>query len=250
MFSGLKQKLLSFEKLIFPDFCQICFLPMTQEKLFCDTCFQDISHYEYKCHYCGFFSNSEQYFSFNDNISKCNMCANMEKPIFDSFHSAYDFDERVAKIIHNLKYYDKPNLAKLMAADIVKNLPQNYYAKDSIIVPVAMHKHRMLKRKYNQASFLSYYLAKELNLQFSNDAIVRVKNTKPQARQTAKARKHNLKNAFLVKRAALLSQRQVIVVDDVATTGSTLLEISRVLSPIVAKLHVITFARVDGYFKF
>lgn len=99
-----------------------------------------------------------------------------------------------------------------------------------VILPVPLHHFRQWRRGYNQADLLAGQMAEKLPVAYRNDLISRVKNTRTQRGLTAKERKRNLKNAFVIdKKIRALNYQSVALVDDVITTGSTLNEISRQL---------------------
>ena len=136
-------------------------------------------------------------------------------------------DEALSRIIWNCKYRNLPHLAEPLAAwlaDTVAGLPdiRRHIYGNSLLVPVPLHPHRMAERGYNQAQLLSMALSRIMALPMEADAMERVHNTASQVqRATRGERLANMRGAFSA-REDLVAGRDVIIVDDVSTTGATL----------------------------
>jgi len=158
----------------------------------------------------------------------------------------------VQKLIFNFKYKPyltdlKTVLADLFYESIIQNEQfQNQIKKGEwIFVPIPLSSAKLRKRGYNQAEILTKELAKKFNLPVQN-LLLRVRETKTQVGLTNLQRKLNVKDAFLLKPHAifLVKNKNILLVDDVATTGSTLLEASKVLKKGgVGKVFGLTLAR-------
>ncbi len=85
-----------------------------------------------------------------------------------------------------------------------------------------LHRARRRERGYNQAALLAAVLGEALRVPFAPGVIERIRATRAQARLGARARRENLASAFRVSRAEWVRGRDVIVVDDVITSGATL----------------------------
>jgi len=102
-------------------------------------------------------------------------------------------------------------------------------SNQTYLVPVPLHKSKLRKRGYNQAQLLTQGLSKKLNIP-AIDMLVRVKNTPSQVGLERKKRIENISGAFSLAPNILISQYpNIFLVDDVLTTGSTLLEAANVL---------------------
>jgi len=115
------------------------------------------------------------------------------------------------------------------------------------IVPIPLHRTRLLRRRYNQAALLAHQIGRIADRPVLDSAIVRTKSTKPLGSLNAAARRRNLAKAFEVpaKQAALLTGKHILLVDDVFTTGSTVSICTRHLKQAGAsKVDVLTLARV------
>lgn len=117
------------------------------------------------------------------------------------------------------------------------------WGRDWVIVPVPLHKKRENWRGFNQAELLSKIFATKLGLEYSN-CLIRVKNTKQQAKLASNMRHQNIKDAFALSKNQELITKNIILVDDVWTTGSTLKECCFALKKNGAKkVWALTLAR-------
>lgn len=112
-----------------------------------------------------------------------------------------------------------------------------------IVTPVPLHWKRQNWRGFNQSGLLAQSLATKLGLEYS-DCLKRIKDTKPQVQLAAEKRKQNIKNAFTLKANSYNLKPNVLLVDDVWTTGSTLKECCYVLKRSgVKQVWALTLAR-------
>ena len=103
----------------------------------------------------------------------------------------------------------------------------------------------MLKRKYNQSALLANVIAKILKKPVLYNILIRNKFKESQGHLSIKERKLNVKNSFMVKNNSIIKGKNILIVDDVMTTGATLNECAKVLKHAGArKIFVATFARV------
>ncbi len=190
--------------------------------------------------------NCFSYLSFNVK-SLCLVC---NKPTFnglthphchtkhsiDGCFSALPYNKTVQKMIYNFKY--KPYLTDLKSVlvdlfydSLIQNEDFNRELKKSdwILVPIPLFSSKLRKRGYNQAEILAKELSKKFNVSFQN-VFERIRNTKTQVGMTNIERRKNIKDAFghINHKSEILDQN-VFLVDDVVTTGSTLLEAAKIL---------------------
>ena len=123
--------------------------------------------------------------------------------------------------IHQLKYQNIRALVVPLAKLLQDYLRTNAVLAD-ILVPVPMHQKRLRERGYNQSGLLARELGKLTNLPVVDDCLIRQRHTPPQARtSTVDERRSNIADAF-VCRDQRLQDKQVLLIDDVATSGNTL----------------------------
>jgi len=139
----------------------------------------------------------------------------------DGIRSLFSFDAVIRKAIHQLKYRNLraivPCLAELLA-DYLRSNP----LPGEALVSVPLHPRRLRERGYNQSSLLARELAKRIELLVFEDCLIRVKQARPQARATdVEERRRNVAHAF-VCREEKVEGKQIILIDDVCTSGATL----------------------------
>ena len=98
-----------------------------------------------------------------------------------------------------------------------------------VLVPVPLHPRRRLERGYNQTELLARELQRRTRLEVAARALVRRKETAPQAGLSAAARRRNVTGAFAVRQRPRVAGRVVVLLDDVWTTGATALACARIL---------------------
>lgn len=143
--------------------------------------------------------------------------------------AAWVYDERVSLLVHALKYHERPRLARELSAALVRALPPAARGSGAagpmrydLVVEVPLHPARLRERGYNQAALLAESLAERIGVPRLAGALERVRPTRPQARLGPAERRANLAGAFRVRRPEWLAGRNVLIVDDVLTTGATL----------------------------
>lgn len=90
-----------------------------------------------------------------------------------------------------------------------------------LIVPVPLYKTRLREREFNQAGILCGYIAKEFNKEASDEALIRLRDTKTQTELDLDARLLNVKNSFSVTKKTNVQGKKILLVDDVLTSGAT-----------------------------
>ncbi len=164
----------------------------------------------------------------------------------DGLVSFFRYDGPVKAAIKRLKY--KPyltELAEMLVKEVTSNRLVGNRFDNFTVVPVPLHPRRQRERGFNQAALIGKAVAKELGLQFIDDVLKRTRNTKPQVELKGKERRENIKDAFIISPNILISQYpNILLVDDVWTTGSTLRTCGNVLKRNGAKkVWAMTLAR-------
>lgn len=168
----------------------------------------------------------------------------------DGVFSSLVYKGVVKKLVYKFKY--NPNLTDLKSVLgdlfyeglIQKEVFYKVMTKNSVLVPIPLHKSRGRKRGYNQAQILAKGLGKRLNIKIL-DCLDRAKNTKTQVGLKKEEREENIKGAFRIKPnfAKATRGKQVFLVDDVVTSGATLKEAAKVLKKSgVGKVYCVTLA--------
>lgn len=166
----------------------------------------------------------------------------------------YDKTSFLKKLIALFKYKFSEELSEVFGKILIKQFKKlRNLIPDSgsglILIPVPLHKKRLKFRGFNQAQLLADYLTKNIDGVYVYDALERKIYTKEQAKLNKNDRLKNLKNTIGLKAdfcRDIIKNKTVILIDDVATTGSTLNECSRVLKEAGAKyICGLTLARAE-----
>ena len=154
----------------------------------------------------------------------------------DFAFSLYDFAKKsdFEKIIHHLKYSGMKDLGIFLGQHLagyvrleIDEQKENY----DCIISVPLHKTKVRERGYNQSEFLVKGLSKQLNIPYLFDSLIRHRYTKSQTKLTLVQREKNIQDAFTLNTSYIdkLKDKNIILLDDVITTGATVNECIKVL---------------------
>lgn len=132
-------------------------------------------------------------------------------------------ESRVQNVLHALKYKQQPELGEMLGRVYGQDLVEAEY-KDSfdIIIPVPLHSSRRRIRGYNQSEKFGTGLSQMLAVPCDDTSMTRSAKTETQTRKTKLSRWENVNRVFQVVDTASVSEKRVLLVDDVVTTGATL----------------------------
>ncbi|MFZ2189260.1 MAG: ComF family protein [Candidatus Magasanikiibacteriota bacterium] len=152
-----------------------------------------------------------------------------EKSILNS-HIAitkYEDNSLIGKVIQTLKYSWAEDVLAVMEKMIEKfvNNHSELFSSIDFVVPVPLHQKRYVERGFNQAELIARVVAKKINKPFK-DVVVRTRHTRQQAKLNRADRLENLQEAFSVEEKLI---GNILIVDDVFTTGSTIQECAKAL---------------------
>lgn len=162
--------------------------------------------------------------------------------------SATNYDENIKILIHQFKYKywtRLKNVFELILKIYIENLqPEKTLKKflnNCLIVPVPLHKDREKERGFNQAEILGGIISRILSIPIENRIIARIKATQTQAKlKNWEQRKENIKNSFFIADPEKIKGANIILVDDVYTSGATINEAAKTLRNAGAK-QIIAF---------
>ncbi len=168
-------------------------------------------------------------------------------PAFGRARAVARFEDGPARrLMHALKYGDRLDLARPLGAWMAR-AGADLLAEADLLVPVPLHRTRLWRRQFNQAAVLAREVSRASGVAWDPLTLLRVKATASQVGMTRPQRMDNVQGAFAVPadRAMAVTDRRVLLVDDVLTTGSTLNAASRALLRAGARgVDVLVFARV------
>ena len=137
----------------------------------------------------------------------------------------------VARSIQTLKYKGVLALANPLGEIILQNLNRRFFLRNSLLLPVPLHRARLLERGFNQAALLARVVGQRFSLPVSEGILARRRNTKAQMSLQRVARQQNIKDAFQLISPEEVTGKNIYLIDDVLTTGATLQECARALRP-------------------
>ncbi|HUV52195.1 MAG TPA: ComF family protein [Dehalococcoidia bacterium] len=155
-------------------------------------------------------------------VNEGNLCsACLSHPLaINGIRSAFLFQGVARQAILQFKYRQLKALAAPLAQLLAEYL-HSHPMIGEVLVPVPLHPKRLRQRGYNQASLLAKELSKIVGLPVEEDALIRVQDVAPQARtKSATERRLNVRDAFACNKN--MADKQILIIDDVCTTGATL----------------------------
>lgn len=242
---------LAFLDLLYTRRCEACDVFLAggragARRWLCDTCHDGMARIEAPfCQVCG-----EPYEGAVTALFRCGNCSDLRLN-FEFAIAGYKAEGGVRELLHRFKYQRALHLRGLLGTMLECTLEDARFGemdRDWFLVPVPLHHARQREREYNQSLELCRVLARSRGLRLM-DAMRRVKPTTAQASLSRRQRIENLRGAFALKRKVVrggtLNGKNVLLVDDVLTTGSTTSECARVLMKEggASRVVVITVAR-------
>lgn len=142
--------------------------------------------------------------------------------------SIFNYKNPVKQAVHQIKYRLVKDEIKTFVDLMLKFLPKKYPTFD-LIIPIPLHPKKLKERGFNQSLEISKILSQNLNIPLCLNTLVRIKYTKPQFGLKSQERRENIKMAFSIKNPEKIFNKTILLIDDVATTYSTLNEAAGVL---------------------
>lgn len=200
--------------------CVLCGYSTKQAVSLCADCQNDLPKIESSCFKCGI--------PVAVGCKVCGQCI-QKPPDVDYNFSAYHYESPIDYLIAQLKFEQKLFCADILGHIMVtslKTMPvQDNYP--DVILPVPLHKKRLIKRGFNQSLEISKVVSKALKIPIDYQLATRIRATKAQMELTALQRKKNIKGCFQVR--SMSGYNHVVLIDDVVTTGSTTNELAKSL---------------------
>lgn len=180
-------------------------------------------------------------------LDEHDLCAICQEGLvnFDSVYSFGRYEDSLRILIQQFKYNKVETLGQPLSRLLVRALPLD--AVFDLVIPMPMHWRKHWQRGFNQAELLAKPVALHLGVPLVNN-LKRSRYTKAQAGLGKEERDRNLQRSFMVDRPLALTQKRILLVDDVFTTGATLREAARALKEQggAAWVCALTLARVSS----
>ena len=231
---------------LFPAKCVICRKPLgwSNPEPVCSSCSMKIRSIEEPiCFTCGYPILAEI-----GNVPKEKItCTSCKKnvPKFTQTRSVFYYEGVLRQLVHSFKYQGKITIGKMLAQSMGDYCRDgSYFPTAECIVPVPLGIKKLRHREFNQSLILAKVVGKYLKVPVYPFALKKVKEPAPQMQLSRQARMRNVRGAFMVRNKKQINQKEVLLVDDVFTTGATIRECSRVLLQHgVKKVWALTLAR-------
>ncbi|MEL6423516.1 MAG: ComF family protein [Pseudomonadota bacterium] len=167
-------------------------------------------------------------------------------PAYDRARAMTSYDGVSRELVHAVKYADRTD-ALAMLGRWLSLAARDFADEVDLVIPIPLNRWRLLSRRFNQAALLATALGRETGWPVAVDALRRIKRTRTQVGLTANQRRSNVSGAFRVqpRYQAEIRDRNILLVDDVLTTGATIDAAARTLRRAGARrVNVVTVARV------
>ena len=168
---------------------------------------------------------------------------------FESVAALMEFEINTIsqQLIHDLKYNNCQAIGSLLGEAIANQIKQSKrYAQIDYIVPVPLHYKRVAQRGYNQSELIAAEVARQLNIPLETTNLYRTRNNESQTRKSLEERIENVKDLFELRDTTLFEDKTILLIDDVLTTGSTIIACCKALYKSKnIKIHIYTASAAD-----
>lgn len=208
----MRSDFISLIEYIFPPRCVFCneILNAGTPIYICEKCADKIEYY-------------------NNCINSLNLPRNIET-YCDGMVCVGRYSDSLKNSLKKFKFSNKPSyyraFGKLLALKVQNTIQ---FENIDLIISVPLHKNRQKRRGYNQAELVARSVAKQLEVPFKGDVLVKTSESRSQSVLSRNERFSNLEGLFNVNKAETIFNKNILLIDDIITTGSTINQCSRVL---------------------
>ncbi len=239
----LSQSLNDINEVIFPPQCLGCteILHPESGQIFCPACSDQIKFIAGGiCHICGT--------TYPNSPAEGHLCGDCleNKTYFSYARAIFSYESFILNAIHQFKYKRDLSIGEILASFMAGySFPDIDFTDYSLIIPVPLHIKRLRKRGFNQSLVLARAVEHKRQIPVNFSVLKRHKFTLTQTGSNRNERKENIKGAFEVTDKKKIDGKNIILIDDVYTTGATINECAKTLIKAGAqKVAVLTLARV------
>lgn len=203
------QLLKDFISLFFPHCCKICQTPLFElERVLCTKCIATLPYTQFWRHH--------------------------DNPVAQKFWGHSTIEEACSllyfrkgdhsrKLIHALKYNNQPEIGEKLGILLGSRIKKSeLYKSIDTVIPVPLHAKRLKQRGYNQSQMIAQGIAKSMNIALDADSVIRSLSISTQTKKNRLDRFGNVRSIFTVVAPEKLEGRNILLVDDVITTGATI----------------------------
>jgi ComF family protein len=198
-----------------PRFCPSCKIKLLPpDKFVCSSCLNNIKHAD------------EKRLKLEFERKFC------DKKIVTGFYSLFVFekDKELQYIIHSIKYKGRFLIGTFLGHELGKKIKSEIQGWNiNLILPVPLHQLKKAERGYNQSFYIAKGLSRELNIPIASRILRRKKYTQSQTKMNLIERQQNIDAAFRIKNREKIKGENILLIDDVITTGATISECGKVL---------------------
>lgn len=161
------------------------------------------------------------------------------------FHSVGEYEGVLKKAIKKFKFKNKRRLAQPLGSLMVEYINRHLW-KDQLdmVIPVPLHRRRLHQRGFNQAELLALEITEQCHISTVSGLLFRKRDTKAQFGLPRQQRLINIRGAFELRGNKLIKGKNILLVDDIYTTGATSAECTKMLKAAGASsVHILTLSR-------
>jgi len=210
---------------IFPRKCEMC--ETISESYICDKCKSKLE-------------KTELYLNRIDDYSKDNT------KFFDEHAYIFEYNSIIREKIIEYKFKNKPYLGKMFSEFFVKNEKMcGFFEKYDIIIPVPMTNKKIKERGYNQTEIIAKIISQNItNITMQKNVLIKYKNNKVQSQLNKEQRQQNVQNVYELNNEEIIKNKNILILDDIYTTGATCNECVKTLrNAQPKKIGIITIAK-------
>ncbi len=215
----------SISSVVFPEVCYFCGSGnYEEESVICKECRDSLIPVSQPfCNLCGLPLST-----LSDRLPDlCGTCLTNPPPYDKARYGVY-YEQYVRTAITKFKFHGSLFNVRPIAELLIEAFNMHYSSERfDAIIPVPVHRKRLIDRGYNQVTTLSKKLSKATGVPLDRTALVKIRNTEPQVGLPRSRRLVNLKNVFQICRVGQIANKRILIVDDVSTTGTTVYEAAK-----------------------
>ncbi|MES2141340.1 MAG: ComF family protein [Pseudomonadota bacterium] len=205
---------------LFPFTCILCCEEARREIDLCLDCEKNLPWLDHICTHCAAPLCLEA-------NAICGTCLKKPFPFYKTY-ILFSYTEPIRKLITGIKFQQRLLYANILGNLLAEKIELSYQEEQlpHVIIPVPLHKKRLRERGFNQAMEIARPIQKKLKIPIDYKSCQRVRNTVAQSTLLANQRSTNVKKAFAITEQKNVINKHIALLDDVMTTGHTLIELS------------------------